>query len=399
MDRITSATATGGRRQHELGSVGAAGDGPMLLALGGIHGNEPAGVHALLRVLDTIEREDIRLQGSFHAFAGNLAALKGGARFLEEDLNRIWPEGRHHPAPPADPEDGLSPDARQREDLLAALREVVDDVPQDAEVHFLDLHTSSAEGVPFICVGDTLRNRRFARAFPVPVLLGLEEQIDGALLEYLNNRGLVTLGFEGGRHDSPAAVDAMEAAIWTALASAGIVDAADCTHVRDAQALLERSGRGLPPVLEVRYRHPIEEDDGFRMRPGYRNFQVVHAGEELADQLDGAVKSHHRARILLPLYQGKGDDGFFIGRPVNRFWLAASALLRRLRCDRIAHLLPGVRRHPERENSLLVNPHVARWMTVEIFHLLGFRKRRRQGEQLVFSRRLHDLRRPGKLEI
>mgnify|MGYP000107882312 CR=1 FL=1 len=69
-------------------------------------------------------------------------------------------------------------------------------------IHFVDLHTSSAPGPPFLTVGDTLRNRRFSRGFPLPLLLGLEEQVDGSLLEYLNNHGFVTLGVEAGEHEA-----------------------------------------------------------------------------------------------------------------------------------------------------------------------------------------------------
>jgi len=67
-------------------------------------------------------------------------------------------------------------------------------------------------------------------------------------------------------------------------------------------------------------------------------------------------------------------------------WLSVSAVLRRLRLDRIVHWLPGVRRGTERDD-LVADRHVARWFTVEIFHLLGFRKQRDRQEQIVFSRR------------
>ena len=65
----------------------------------------------------------------------------------------------------------------------------------------IDLHSTSADGLPFATVGDTMRNRRFAQNLPVTILLGIEEQLDGTMLEYLNNLGAVTLGFEGGQHD------------------------------------------------------------------------------------------------------------------------------------------------------------------------------------------------------
>ena len=58
-------------------------------------------------------------------------------------------------------------------------------VPLKTEVFVLDLHTTSASGLPFATVGDTLRNRHFAQSLPVTILLGIEEQLEGTMLEYL----------------------------------------------------------------------------------------------------------------------------------------------------------------------------------------------------------------------
>ena len=45
-----------------------------------------------------------------------------------------------------------------------------------------------------------------------------------------------------------------------------------------------RAARGAVPwILEVRYRHGIRGEDGFRMHPGYSNFQPVSRDEHLAD--------------------------------------------------------------------------------------------------------------------
>jgi hypothetical protein len=55
--------------------------------------------------------------------------------------------------------------------------------------------------------------------------------------------------------------------------------------------------------------------------------------------------------------------------------------------DYLLGWVPGVRPDPQDRNSLLVNPRVARFLAVEIFHLLGFRRRRKAGELLRFARR------------
>ena len=91
--------------------------------------------------------------------------------------------------------------------------------------------------------------------------------------------------------------------------------------------------------------------------------------------------------MLLPLYQALGDDGYFLARPVRRFWLEVARWLRRARLFRIVHWLPGVRRDPEDPLTILVNPVVARWFVTEIFHLLGYRRQRQRNGRLAFTRR------------
>jgi succinylglutamate desuccinylase len=142
--------------------------------------------------------------------------------------------------------------------------------------------------------------------------------------------------------------------------------------------------------VEVRYRHVVRSTDGFSMRPGFESFARVHAGQALADDATGPVKCPESGRILLPLYQGVGDDGFFLSRDVRPFWLRLSAWLRQLRADRLLAWLPGIRRHAELPDTLVADPGVARWLVLEIFHLFGFRKLRSEPGKLVFSRRRPD---------
>jgi len=103
--------------------------------------------------------------------------------------------------------------------------------------------------------------------------------------------------------------------------------------------------------------------------------------------------------VLLPLYQALGDDGFFLGREVRSFWLKLSAMLRRLRVGDYVHWLPGVRRDPGNDMQLLVNTQIARILPLQVFHLLGFRKRRWSGKDLVVSRRRYDMCGPGQLRL
>lgn len=362
--------------------------------MAGIHGNEPAGVLAAERVLARIDAAGLDVSGTFVAVAGNLKALAERTRFLDTDLNRSWT--RRRMAALGDPALNDAESSEQRE-LLALIRETVN--AGTGRVYFLDLHTTSAVSPPFITVGDTLRNREFARSVPLPLILGLEEQIDGALLEYLNNYGLVTMGAELGQHDCDGSVDRGEALLWLALRHVGLLHA-DPALERAYEGLLRAASGGVPAVIEVRHRHAITEGDGFEMLPGFDNFVPVGNGQTVANDRKGPVRAPQAGLMLLPLYQGKGDDGFFVARPVRPLWLWLSAFLRRQRRRGRGwmHWLPGVRRGEDRV-ELIIDTRLARWFPLEIFHLLGYRKRRASGTTLVVTRRAYDFEEPERIRL
>jgi succinylglutamate desuccinylase len=379
---------------HLIGSVRGSLPGPTLLILGGIHGNEPAGVLAADRVLPRIQERKAELRGEVALLRGNTRALERKVRYIDADLNRQWAPDSVRVT--ASGNGGLSAmsERLEQDELLVTIREAVSRAR--GEVYFLDLHTTSAHGKPFATVGDTLRNRRFALRFPVTIVLGLEEQINGTLLEYMNNLGAITMGFEAGQHEALSSIDHHEAVIWNATVAAGNFLRKDVAELDNCRSLLKRAGGGRR-VVEVRHRHAIMPEDGFQMEPGFRNFQPVQRGQVLATERGGKITACETGLILLPLYQLLGDDGFFLGREVKQFWLSLSAMLRKLKISRYIHMLPGVRRDLLDEDSWVINTRIARIMPLQIFHLLGFRKRRWIDKHLVVSRRSHDLSGPTKL--
>src|SRR5688500_8439811 len=76
------------RYERGVGTVRGRDAGPTLIVVGGIHGNEPAGIRAVERVIARLSERDLR--GELVAFGGNLGALRLGRRFIAKDLNRQW---------------------------------------------------------------------------------------------------------------------------------------------------------------------------------------------------------------------------------------------------------------------------------------------------------------------
>jgi predicted deacylase len=362
--------------------------GKLVMVVGGLHGNEPAGVRAIRTVFAEIERRGLAVQGRVVGLVGNARALAQGKRYLSTDLNRLWTEERlkglrtDDGAAVAGDSEGLEQCA-----LLAAFEEHL--TGEWEEVVLLDLHSTSAGGAPFTIVSDTLQNRPYAFALPVPVLLGLEERIEGTLLAWFADLGHVALCLEGGQNELPSTAEHHVAALWLTLVATGLLAPADVPDLEAQRARLANSARGLPAVVELRYRYGIPPGERFEMRPGFQNFQPVRRGEVLARAEPGAreVQSPLSGRVLMPRYQALGDDGFFLGREVRPVWLRISGLLRRAGLSWTVRLLPGVRRVPARPGELVVDRRIARWFTVEILHLFGWRWRTREGRSVRFVRR------------
>ena len=374
-----------GRVERLLGEYGLSGTGPLLLITGGMHGNEAGGVLAARRVFRRLAELRPRMTGRFVALTGNLGALQMGQRYIESDLNRMWSvahvAGLAGQDPAAD-----APDERELRELHVHIKREIE-AAQGAQVVFLDLHSTSAGGPPFSIMSDTLQNRAVALALPIPVILGLEETVSNTSLEFFGGQGYVAVGVEGGQHIDPATADNHEAVIWLSLVSAGLLKKDQVPEYDEHVRQLEGAALGLPSVVEILHRHGISPGDGFRMAPGYKNFHPIRRGTMLGTDLPGELRARFTGCVILPSYQHQGDDGYFEGRRVSPFWFGLSAVLRRLRLDRLIPLMPGVRRHPDRKDALLVNPRVARFRVVEVFHLFGFRRQRPEGDKLVFSRR------------
>lgn len=380
-----------------LGRYRGRPDGPLLVCVGGLHGNEPAGVDALRRVIVRLEERRPPFRGELVALVGNRAALDRGQRFLDRDLNRMWTlarvaelrrgsrSGDGSGSDGGTGSDGSS-EAREMARLLTELERLFAG-GAEREICCLDLHTTSSDSVPFLTFSDSLHNREFARRFPVPLVLGVEEEIEGTLLDYVDHLGHVALCVEGGSHRDPASVDHLERAVWLALVALGMVEPSAAPEPEALRERLDAASGDVPSLFEVRYRHALRQGDGFRMEPGYRNFQPVEEGEVVARDRNGPVRVPEGGRIFLPLYQAKGEEGFFVVRPVAPFWLGVSALLRRIGADRMARWFPGVDPHPEREETLVVHPRLSGSLSVKVFHLLGYRRERPEGGRLVLTRR------------
>ncbi len=355
-----------------LGDVRGPVAGPTLVAVAGIHGNEPAGLAAARRVLARLDALRGLVRGRFVALAGNVKALRDGVRYHARDLNRGWTDARMERLRAG--VDASLDDAEDDEQraLTAHLEEALR--ASTRGVYLADLHTTSASGVPFVIFGDSLRQRRFVREIPAPLVLGLEEQIDGSLAEYWARRGVVSFAIEGGQHTDDTSVDSLAATLWIALESSGVLGRNACPEIAAARSLLDARRGSLPRVMEVLARHAITDDDRFVMEPGFANLAPVAKGTLLARDRRGEIRAAHDGVVMLPLYQPQGSDGFFWGRALDDGDLALSEALRVAGVARLLAWVPGVR--AEGDDGLSLAGAVGSRVPRGLLRMLGFRRER-----------------------
>lgn len=289
--------------------------GPLLIVLGGIHGNERAGVRAAERVLGQLAQQGGPPRGRAIALRGNRKALAHQERYLDQDLNRMWTASGIAALREAA---SAQPDAEQEEllDLLAIFRQL--DRGRYSPKILLDLHTTSAPGGHFSVVADDELSIRLAATLQAPVITGLTKALVGTTASYCVDQGWAGLAFEAGQHHDPRAVTDHEAALWVILDWLDMVPQALHPKALKATLHLRDQNAALPPFVQVVYRHAITPEEGFRMRPGYINFQAVQKGEPLADDHHGPILAPASGLILMPLYQPQGADGFFIIQTIEK---------------------------------------------------------------------------------
>ena len=298
--------------------------GPLVVALGAVHGNEPAGVLALQEVFQLLANEpqinpEFAFKGRLVGLIGNVRAYRDGQRFVDQDLNRIWTRDRVEALLEGTCLPPLLEEEKELLELLQEIRLQIADYQPD-QLILLDLHTTSADGGIFsIPLEDDPASVHLATELHAPVILGLLQGLEGTLMHYaslpesaLNIPGhqIRCVAFEAGQHYDAHSVSRAVSAIVSTLRSVGCIQIEDVDYTH--HDILKRYSANLPRLNRIIHVHHIGPNEHFIMRPGYINFQKIHKGEHLATNGSGPILAPYDGRILMPLYQSKGTDGFFI---------------------------------------------------------------------------------------
>lgn len=296
---------------HLIGELNGDEPGPLIIGIAGLHGNEPTGIHAIQEMIDLLKPYESELHGTFVGLKGNIPALETGARYIDEDMNRLWITSLLDKIRRKDRELLKTSERQQVKDLLEILDPLVirDD---DRKVILVDLHTFSGERGMFSITQREEAHIELLSQLKIPLIFGVEHTLHGTSMDFADEHGHIGFAFEAGSHGTDEAREHALAGLLVLMVASGFLNASTLPTYSQYYDYLMNQVNNLPHKVRFVYKHIVEEDDEFEMRPGFKNFDKVQFGDWLANDNCGKILAQANGYILMPLYQKQGVDGFFI---------------------------------------------------------------------------------------
>jgi len=302
------------------------GKGRRVLITGAVHGNEVAGTKGILRVMEQLDKGELKILNGSVTFVPitNPLAYAKGERSGERNLNRnLFPNEN-----PQDFEDRIAnwlcPLMAQHEILL-------------------DLHTFNAQSQPFVMVGprnndgDLQPFRHEAEERAMARILGVKRFVDGWLAtygagvqrrlrndselqtvlkygvgttEFMRSTGGMALTLECGQHTDPQGPEVAYRAIMNVLAHFGLIDAPKPQPI----ALDEMEYLSMQEVHDK-----LDADDKFSRV--WSSFDQVKQGDEIGRRADGTpVLAPYDAYMLFPDAAAKANaEWYYLAKVSQNF--------------------------------------------------------------------------------
>lgn len=302
------------------------GQGPRVIIMGAVHGNETCGTKAIGRVISQIDNRELHIAAGSVTFVpvANPLAYALGQRSGDRNLNRnLFPN-----AQPQDFEDQV---ANWLCPLLAQ-----HDV-------LLDLHSFNGNGQPFVMVGPRnnsgplqpfrhaekeralarrLGVRRFVDGWLATYGAGVQRRMSDAsqletvlrygvgTTEYMRSTGGYALTLECGQHADPAAPNVAYRAIMNTLAFLKIIEAPEPEPI----ALAEMEALSMVAVHDK-----LDAADAFVRQ--WASFDRVAQGDQIGTRADGTpVTAEFDGLILFPdTNAGANQEWYYLARVNTEF--------------------------------------------------------------------------------
>ena len=270
-------------------------EGPRVLILGAVHGDEPCGAFAVHELLHRIMGGDVPLlRGQLTLGIGNPQALSQDVRYVKENLNRLCLE-------PTGSETPINDERQRAQELMGLIR---------GQQYLLDLHSTRLPTDPYLIAEAEVLSMARTLGFP-NIVSGWGALNSGALAGdtegYGLRHGVTSFTAECGQHDAPLTfLEAIEAA-KRLLAELHMIPAYPRPHA------------AAEPTLHTIASAYLKPPSGFHYAPALtvRNFAQVREGEVIGYAGEEPVLAPFAASLVLPKDPQRmqvGEELFLLAR-------------------------------------------------------------------------------------
>ncbi len=258
--------------------------GPSVSIFGGVHGNEPCGIHAVCELLGLLVSGELKLDcGSVLLCIANEQAVFHGVRATSLNMNRIFDDTRHVDT-----------------SYLFRRTEALKSLIEHSDIH-LDLHSTSQPSSPFIFLEHG--HRLEVADVNIPFIVTLDDadmakDFSGTTQSYARRRGAKAYTIENGQHEDPRSREHALRISIDFLKREGLTPNGDRQH-------------GSPRALRQFLMHK-KQSEAFHFRKPFRSFERLSRGDIIGTEEGRLLTAPEDCFIVLPTMPDREPFGAYL---------------------------------------------------------------------------------------
>lgn len=256
-------------------------NGPCVVIMGAVHGNERLGEALITRLLHDIKPEN--LHGELILIIGNPDAYADHKRFIDSDLNRLFgPQIETLMKKPPHP---LNREEKRAVEIAPFL--------QEAD-YLLDIHSTIKPSVPFVYCENTKAHLDLAYLFETEYLVSPASHcripdLTSCSDNYVDQHGGIGITYEAGWHRGPTIFPEVIAKTYQFLYAAGSLEPISNS----------KKSKKLPKKVAISdYFIPHSTD--FHFKKDFSNFDCVEKNEVIAEDKGKFYKAQKKSFMVFP---------------------------------------------------------------------------------------------------
>lgn len=257
-------------------------NGPCVVIMGAIHGNERLGEGIIARLLHDIKPEN--LHGELVLIIGNPEAYANHKRFMDSDLNRLF--GPQFEMLMKKPFQTFNIEEKRAVEIAPFL--------QQAD-YLLDIHSTIKPSVPFVYCENTKAHLDLAYLFETeyvvsPAAHSRIPDLTSCSDNYVDQHGGIGITYEAGWHRGPTIFPEVMTKTYKFLYAVGSLETPAST-----------SGKYKKNSKKVAINdYIIPQTPDFHFKKDFSNFDCVEKGEIIAEDGAKLFKAHKKSFVVFP---------------------------------------------------------------------------------------------------